>query len=129
MADSNHPSSTRWGEAILRLLSERHWTRRHLARRAKLQPNTLTNVVKHGRPTDTRTLLRIADALGVDVAELFVTAEQAALLRTHREHQMPVSAYQFLRELDRWVRATVSGESERFAEQTRGARKPTPEKP
>lgn len=127
MANANRPSSTRWGEAILRVLSERHWTRRHLARRAKLQPNTITNIVKHGRPADTRTLLRIADACEVDIGELLVTAEQAALLRTHREHEMPVSAYQFLWELDAWVRAVISGEFERFAEQTRGDRKPAPE--
>ncbi len=73
-------SATRWGEAIQRLQAERKWTKQKLAELAGVRPNTLTNIIKHGRPTDPTTLDRIADAFGVDLAEMFLTAEAAALV-------------------------------------------------
>lgn len=100
--------STRWGEAILRLLSERHWTRRHLARRAKLQPKTLTNLLRYGRHADTVTLTRIAAAFEVDLVELFATSDQATLLRTFRERHVPIAAAQFFSELETAVKGMVS---------------------
>jgi transcriptional regulator with XRE-family HTH domain len=72
---------SRWGEAIAFHLAERGWSQRELATRAKLRPNTLTNLIKHGRDSDTATLSRIATALGIDLAELFMTREQSEIIR------------------------------------------------
>ena len=72
---------TRWGNAIAFHLAERGWSQRQLADKASLRPNTLTNIIKHGRDSDTATLTRIAAALQIDVAELFMTREQVEMLR------------------------------------------------
>lgn len=99
--------STRWSEAILRLLAERGWSRRQLARRAHIQPNTLTNIIKHGRHTDTETLGQIANAFGVDLSELFATSQQTAFLRTFSEHHAPVDAARLFREIETQVKDLV----------------------
>src|SRR6185503_8077530 len=78
-------AATRWSEAIARLLAERGWTKRQLADAASVRPNTLTNLIKHGKESDTATLSRIATALDVDLAELFLTKEQSIVLQSHRE--------------------------------------------
>ena len=80
--------TTRWGEAIAFFLAERKWTQKQLAEAARIRPNTLTNLIKHGRDADTATLLRIAKALNVDLSELFLTREQVEILRTYREHRI-----------------------------------------
>ena len=54
---------SRWGNAIAFHLAERGWSQRQLADKASLRPNTLTNLIKHGRDSDTATLSRIAAAL------------------------------------------------------------------
>jgi transcriptional regulator with XRE-family HTH domain len=72
---------SRWGQAIAFHLAERGWSQRQLADKASLRPNTLTNLIKHGRDSDTATLSRIAAALQIDVAELFMTREQVDVLR------------------------------------------------
>lgn len=100
--------STRWGEAILRLLAERRWTRRRLAREAHLQPKTLTNLLRYGRHADTDTLSRIAGAFEVDLVELFATPDQATLLRTYRDPRMTVAASQLFRYLEETVRDMAS---------------------
>src|SRR5690349_19547489 len=69
-------STSRWGEAIAFLLAERGWSQRQLADAASVRPNTLTNLIKHGRDSDTATLARVAAALKVDIGELFLTREQ-----------------------------------------------------
>jgi transcriptional regulator with XRE-family HTH domain len=80
--------STRWGETIARLLAERGWTKRQLADAASVRPNTLTNLIKHGKDSDTATLTRIAAAFGVDISELFLTREQSVVLQAHRESRV-----------------------------------------
>lgn len=60
---SGSVAKTRWGEAIAFHLAERGWTQRQLAEKASVRPNTLTNLVKHGRDSDTATLARIAAAV------------------------------------------------------------------
>ena len=75
---------TRWGAAISDLLRERGWTQKQLAAAARIRPNTLTSIIRHGGGTDTRMLLRIADALDVDVVELFATPEQRLAVRKLR---------------------------------------------
>ncbi|HLG56759.1 MAG TPA: helix-turn-helix transcriptional regulator [Vicinamibacterales bacterium] len=80
--------TTRWGEAIARLLAERGWTKRHLADAASVRPNTLTNLIKHGKDSDTATLGRIAAAFTVDISELFLTREQSVVLQAHRESRV-----------------------------------------
>ena len=72
---------SRWGDAIAFHLAERGWSQRELAVRASLRPNTVTNLIKHGRDSDTATLSRIADALQIDLAELFMTREQSETVR------------------------------------------------
>ena len=77
---------TRWGNAIAFHLAERGWSQRQLADKASLRPNTLTNLIKHGRDADTATLTRIAAALQVDIAELMMTRDQVEMLRAiHKE--------------------------------------------
>ena len=78
---------SRWGDAIAFHLAERGWSQRELAVRASLRPNTLTNLIKHGRDSDTATLSRIAAALQVDLAELFMTREQIEILRAQQGQQ------------------------------------------
>lgn len=101
---------SRWGEAIAFLLTERGWTQRQLAERASVRPNTLTNLIKHGRDSDTATLSRIAAALKVDLAELFLTREQAAILRSHRENRVEHLKDAVLRELSETVTRVVRDE-------------------
>ena len=76
-------SRTLWGGAIVRLLAELGWSQRRLARVASVQPNTLTNLIKHEGQSDTATLERIAKALGVEVGELFLTQEQSMVFKVN----------------------------------------------
>ena len=78
---SDEVPKSRWGDAIAFHLAERGWSQRELAVRASLRPNTLTNLIKHGRDSDTATLSRIAAALQIDLAELFMTREQIEIVR------------------------------------------------
>jgi transcriptional regulator with XRE-family HTH domain len=116
---------TRWGEAIAFYLNERGWTQRQLAERASIRPNTLTNLVKHGRDSDTATLSRIADALKIDLAELFLTREQIAILRSHRENKVERLRDAVMRELSDTVTKLVRQELER---PQRADTEPTPKR-
>ncbi len=114
---------TRWGQAIQRLLVERGWTQKRLASAASVRPNTLTNIIKHGRHTDTATLTRIASALSVDLAELFVTEEQTDVLRTYRRDRVERVAERVMSELSTTVTRLVREDFERLlAEQSDEAR-------
>ena len=104
---------TRWGEAIAFYLNERGWTQRQLAEKASIRPNTLTNLVKHGRDSDTATLSRIAAALKIDLAELFLTREQIAILRSHRESKVERLRDAVMREVSETVTKLVRQELER----------------
>jgi transcriptional regulator with XRE-family HTH domain len=106
---------SRWGEAIAFHLAERGWSQRELAVRASLRPNTLTNLIKHGRDSDTATLSRVAAALQIDLAELFMTREQIAILRAHREDKVERLKTAVLRELSDNVAAIVKREVDRLA--------------
>lgn len=108
--------STRWGEAITRLLSERGWTKRQLAEAATVRPNTLTNLIKHGRDSDTATLARIAAALEVDIAELFMSREQSLVLSTYRESRVERLRDLVVKELSETVTRLVTQEMERGEE-------------
>lgn len=101
---------SRWGDAIAFLLTERGWTQRQLAEKASLRPNTLTNLVKHGRDSDTATLSRIAAALQVDLAELFLTREQLEVLRAHKENRVERLKDAVLKELSETVSTLVRQE-------------------
>jgi transcriptional regulator with XRE-family HTH domain len=101
---------SRWGDAIAFLLTERGWTQRQLAEKASLRPNTLTNLVKHGRDSDTATLSRIAAALQVDLSELFLTREQLDVLRAHKENRVERLKEAVLKELSETVRTLVRQE-------------------
>lgn len=105
--------ATRWGDAIGRLLADRHWTQRHLAEAASIRPNTLTNLIKHGKDSDTATLSRIAAAFQVDIAELFLTREQSTVLQAHRETRVERLKDLVVRELSDTVRRLVEQELER----------------
>ena len=106
---------SRWGDAIAFHLAERGWSQRQLADKASLRPNTLTNLIKHGRDSDTATLSRIADALQVDLAELFMTREQIEIVRSHREHRIERLKAAVLRELSATVSTLVQKEVDRLA--------------
>jgi transcriptional regulator with XRE-family HTH domain len=121
---SSTVSTTRWGEAITRLLAERGWTKRQLADAASVRPNTLTNLIKHGKESDTATLSRIAAALNVDLAELFLTKEQSIVLQTHRETRVERLKELVVRELSDTVTRLVAKEMEqagRFPESLSGS--------
>jgi len=106
---------SRWGDAIAFLLTERGWTQRQLAEKASLRPNTLTNLVKHGRDSDTATLSRIAAALQVDLSELFLTREQIEVLRAHKENRVERLKEAVLRELSETVGTLVRQELDKRA--------------
>ncbi|MEQ1909828.1 MAG: helix-turn-helix domain-containing protein [Vicinamibacterales bacterium] len=108
--------TTRWGDAITRLLAERGWTKRQLAEAASVRPNTITNIIKHGRDADTATLARLAAALKVDIAELFLTREQSVILHAHRENRVERLRDQVVRELSDTVNKLVTQELERIGE-------------
>lgn len=110
---------SRWGDAIAFHLAERGWSQRELAVRASLRPNTLTNLIKHGRDSDTATLLRVAAAFQIDLAELFMTREQIEILRAHRENKVDRLKSAVLRELSDTVTAIVQREIDRLAKQDR----------
>jgi transcriptional regulator with XRE-family HTH domain len=110
MRYSGEVSSSRWGEAIAYYLKERGWTQRELAAKASVRPNTLTNLVKHGRDSDTATLSRIAAALKVDLAELFLTRDQIEILRAHRDHRVERVKDAVLKELSNTVVKVVRKE-------------------
>jgi transcriptional regulator with XRE-family HTH domain len=110
---------SRWGEAIAFHLGERGWSQRQLADKASLRPNTLTNLIKHGRDSDTATLSRIAAALQVDVAELFMTREQIEILRSHRDHRVEKLTAAVLRELSATVSTLVHKEVNRRSKSER----------
>ncbi len=116
---------SRWGDAIAFYLTERGWTQRQLADKASVRPNTLTNLVKHGRDSDTATLSRIAAALQVDLAGLFLTREQIEILRTHRENRVERLKEAVLKELSETVGTLVRQELDQRtkAETTASARK------
>jgi transcriptional regulator with XRE-family HTH domain len=105
---------SRWGNAIAFHLAERGWSQRQLADKASLRPNTLTNLIKHGRDSDTATLSRIAAALQIDLAELFMTREQIEILRSHREHRVERLKAAVLRELSDTVSMLVQKEVDRL---------------
>jgi transcriptional regulator with XRE-family HTH domain len=107
--------SSRWGQAIAFHLSERGWSQRQLAEQAAIRPNTLTNLIKHGRDSDTATLARIAAALQIDLAELFLTREQIEILRTHRENRIDRLKEAVLRELSETVSTLVRQEFDKHA--------------
>ena len=116
---------SRWGDAIAFLLTERGWTQRQLADKASLRPNTLTNLVKHGRDSDTATLSRIAAALQVDLSELFLTREQIEILRAHRDNRVERLKEAVMKELSASVGTLVRQELDRRgkAESTVSGRK------
>lgn len=118
---------SRWGDAIAFHLAERGWSQRELAARASLRPNTLTNLIKHGRDSDTATLTRIAAALKIDLAELFLTREQIAILRSHRDHKVDRLKSAVLRELSGSVSAIVQREIDRLGKPGRAT--PAPKRP
>lgn len=110
---------SRWGDAIAFHLAERGWSQRELAVRASLRPNTLTNLIKHGRDSDTATLTRIAQAFQIDLAELFMTREQIAILRAHRDNKIERLKTAVLRELSDTVSGIVQREVDRLAKPDR----------
>lgn len=110
MGYSGKVPRSRWGDAIAFLLTERGWTQRQLAEKASLRPNTLTNLVKHGRDSDTATLSRIASALQIDLSELFLTREQIEVLRAHKENRVERLKEAVLKELSETVGTLVRQE-------------------
>lgn len=109
---SSKVAATRWGDSIARLLAERGWTRRQLAKAASVRPNTLTNLLKHSKDSDTATLTRIASAFNVDIVELFLTKEQSVVLQAHQESRVERLRGLVVRELSETVTKLVRQELE-----------------
>ena len=105
--------TSRWGEAIALFLAERGWTQKQLSEAAHVRPNTLTNLIKHGRDSDTATLQRIAKALSVDLSELFLTREQIETLRAYKENRVDRLKQAVLKEVSEIVTKQVRKELER----------------
>ena len=105
-------SKTRWGAAIAALLHEKGWTQKQLAERAKVRPNTLTSIIRHGGETDTKTLKRIAQAFKVDVAELFMSPEQRMVLQAHEERVIERITDSVMKQISQTVRNLVRQELE-----------------
>jgi transcriptional regulator with XRE-family HTH domain len=61
-----------WGEAIRGLVQERGLTQTELARLAGLNRTTVQHILRGGH-CSTETLAKVARALEVDIAELFIT--------------------------------------------------------
>lgn len=101
---------TRWGDAIARLLADRGWTQRQLADAASVRPNTITNLLKHGKDADTATLARVAAAFDVDVSELFLTREQSVVLHAHQESRIDQLRDLVVREVSATVTRLVERE-------------------
>ena len=114
MRYSGEVPKSRWGHAIAFHLAERGWSQRQLAERASVRPNTLTNLIKHGRDSDTATLSRIAAALQIDVAELFLTREQIEILRAHNESRIERLKESVMREMSATVDALLRREIEKL---------------
>lgn len=115
MRYSGQVPRSRWGDAIAFFLTERGWTQRQLAEKASLRPNTLTNLVKHGRDSDTATLSRIAAALQVDLSELFMTREQIEVLRAYKENRVERLKEAVMKELSETVGVLVRQELDKRA--------------
>jgi transcriptional regulator with XRE-family HTH domain len=69
-----------WGDAIRALLHERGLTQMELARLAGINRGTVLHVLRGGH-CNTETLAKIANALEVDVAELFTMPLDPGLRR------------------------------------------------
>lgn len=113
---------TRWGEAIQRLLLERGWSQKQLAGEASVRPNALTNIIRHGKHTDTSTLSRIASAFNVDLEELFVTREQIHILRAYHENRVQRIKETVLSEVSATITRLVREDDERQLAQELGDR-------
>lgn len=69
------------GFSVLRLRRQRRWTQDELARRAGVSISTVRRVELATHVPDTRTLARIADALGVGVGDLMPAGSQGEAVR------------------------------------------------
>jgi transcriptional regulator with XRE-family HTH domain len=69
--------------AIKRLMTERKVTHGDLASGAQMKSQSLTKILKGDVSPGADTLKRLADALKVDIVEMFCTEEQARILREH----------------------------------------------
>jgi hypothetical protein len=75
--------------------------------------------------TDTATLTRIADALEVDIAELFLTSRQSLILLAYRENRVEQLKNAVMKELSEMVTRLVRRELERTGELNLGDDAPT----
>jgi transcriptional regulator with XRE-family HTH domain len=75
--------SARWASALRRLMEQRRLTQLELSALAGIDKDTVTNIMR-GESSSTATLEKLAQALGVDVSELVLTAEQSRVLAESR---------------------------------------------
>lgn len=73
-----------WGQALRAWLDLRGLAQAELARDAGLDAGTVAHVV-HGGHCSTATLMKLAGALGVDVADLFTPPSEVASLMDRRD--------------------------------------------
>jgi transcriptional regulator with XRE-family HTH domain len=75
--------SARWASALRRLMEQRGLTQLELAALAGIDKDTVGNIMR-GESSSTATLEKLAQALGSDVSELGLTAEQSRVLAEYR---------------------------------------------
>ena len=75
--------SARWASALRRLTDQRGITQLELATLAGIDKDTVSNIMR-GESSSTATLEKLAQALGSDVSELVLTAEQSRVLAEAR---------------------------------------------
>lgn len=75
--------SARWATALRRLMEQRGITQLELATLAGIDKDTVTNIMR-GESSSIATMEKLAQALGVDVSELALTAEQSRVLAEYR---------------------------------------------
>jgi len=75
--------SARWASALRRLMDQRGITQLEAASLAGIDKDTVSNIMR-GESSSTATLEKLAHALGADVSELALTAEQSRILAEAR---------------------------------------------
>ena len=95
--------SARWSSALRRLMDQRGITQLELASLAGIDKDTVSNIMR-GESSSTATMEKLAQALGADVSELVLTAEQSRILAEAR-----VRGDDLARRISRQLSASLAG--------------------
>jgi transcriptional regulator with XRE-family HTH domain len=73
------------GDVVRKLRDGKGWTQADLAREASLDITAVNRLEKRSEKSEQRTIYRVANALGISVADLYAHAEPASLSSEQRE--------------------------------------------